>query len=160
MNRMPTVGEQLRSGREAMNLTLHQVAETTKMRTDHIRAVEEGRYEVFVAPVYIRGFVRTYCKLLKLDVNAIMAALDQELGGTKKFNETLPRNNEPRGVLDFVMLQLSKVKWRKGGALIAVFGIVALVLLVSWVWRYFQKDDPVGGAPPPGKTLSVPPPKR
>jgi len=157
---MPTVGEQLRSGREAMKLTLQQVAETTKMRTDHIRAVEEGRYEVFVAPVYIRGFVRTYCRLLKLDVNAMMAALDQELGGTKKFNETPLRSNEPRGVLDFMMLQLSKVKWRKGGALIAVFGIVALVLLISWVWRYFQKGEPAGGVPPPGKTQSVTVPKR
>lgn len=143
-----------------MNLTLQQVAETTKMRTDHIRAVEEGRYEVFVAPVYIRGFVRTYCKLLKLDVTATMAALDQELGGNKKFMETPARSSEPRGVLDFVMLQLSKVKWRKGGALIAVFSIVALVLLVSWAWRYFHKADSAGGSPPPGKTQPVTAPKR
>ena len=52
---MSTVAEQLRSAREARKLTIYQVAETTKIRTDHIRALEVGNFEVFSAPVYIRG---------------------------------------------------------------------------------------------------------
>ena len=77
---MPTVAEQLRAGREAENLTIPQVAEATKIRTDHIRALEEGNFNMFSAPVYIRGFVRNYATQLKLDVPQIMAALDAELG--------------------------------------------------------------------------------
>jgi len=76
---MPTVAEQLHGAREAKNLTVYQIAETTKIKTDHIRALEEGNYNVFSAPVYIRGFVRTYASLLKLDVAQVMATLDQEL---------------------------------------------------------------------------------
>ena len=57
---MASVAEQLRAAREAKNLTVSQVAETTKIRGDHIRALEEGNYNVFVAPVYSRGFIRTY----------------------------------------------------------------------------------------------------
>ena len=72
---MSTVAEKLRQAREARNLTVHQVADVTKIRTDHIRALEEGKFDVFSAPVYIRGFVRTYSTLLKLDVPQIMAAL-------------------------------------------------------------------------------------
>ena len=67
------VAEQLRAGREARKLSINEVAETTKIRTDHIRALEEGDYNVFVAPVYIRGFVRCYSMLLRLDVPAVMA---------------------------------------------------------------------------------------
>ena len=48
---MSTVAEQLRQAREARNLTVQQVAEITKIRTDHVRAVEEGNYDVFSAPV-------------------------------------------------------------------------------------------------------------
>src|SRR2546428_14093880 len=111
---MPTVAEQLRDAREAQNLTVYQVAEITKIRTDHIRALEEGNFNVFSAPVYIRGFVRSYATLLKLDVPQIMAALEAELGQTKNFREPPPLSDQRRRVVDFLMLQLSKMDWRKG----------------------------------------------
>ena len=60
---MSTVAEQLRQAREAKNLTVQQVVEITKIRTDHLRALEEGNFDVFSAPVYIRGFVRSYANL-------------------------------------------------------------------------------------------------
>ena len=87
---MSTVAEQLRQAREAKHLTVQQVAETIKIRSDHVRALEEGNFNVFSAPVYIRGFVRTYSTLLKLDVPRVMVALDGELGQTKKFAEPPP----------------------------------------------------------------------
>jgi cytoskeletal protein RodZ len=63
---MPTVAEQLRQAREQRGWTINQLADATKIRTDHIRALEEGNYNVFAAPVYIQGFVRTCATLLKL----------------------------------------------------------------------------------------------
>ena len=44
---MSTVAEQLRVAREARKLTIQQVADATKIRTDHIRALEEGNFNVF-----------------------------------------------------------------------------------------------------------------
>src|SRR5512140_1778254 len=84
---MPSVAEQLRQAREAQNLSVQQVVQITKIRTDHLAALEEGNYSVFSAPVYIRGFVRTYSALLKLDVPQVMATLNTELGATQKFAE-------------------------------------------------------------------------
>ena len=80
---MPTVAEQLRAAREARNLSINEVAEITKMRGDHIRALEEGNFDVFVAPVYIRGFTRTYGTLLKLDVPQLIKALEPRLPNAK-----------------------------------------------------------------------------
>ena len=51
----------------------------TKIRGDHIRALEEGNYSIFSAPVYIRGFVRTYANLLKLDTKVLLDQLGREL---------------------------------------------------------------------------------
>ena len=107
---MSTVAEQLHVAREAKSLTVHQVAEVTKIRTDHIRALEEGNFNAFSAPVYIRGFVRTYATLLKLDVPQLMTALDHELGATEKFREPPPLTDQPHSALDFVTLQLSEVE--------------------------------------------------
>ena len=72
---MATVGEYLRAGRAARQLTLHQVGETTKIRTDYLEALESGDYNRFVAPVYIRGFVRAYATMLRLDLPQVMACL-------------------------------------------------------------------------------------
>ena len=113
MGVMSTVAEQLRQAREAKNLTEQQVVEITKIRTDHLRALEEGNFDVFSAPVYIRGFVRSYATLLKLDVPQIMSALEAELAGTTKFAEPPSLAEHKHSSVDFLMLQLSKVDWER-----------------------------------------------
>ena len=164
---MSTVAQQLRQAREARNLTVQQVVEITKIRTDHLLALEEGNFDVFSAPVYIRGFVRTYSTLLKLDVPQMMAALDAELAQTTKFAELPSLADRPRGVLDFLMLQLSKVDWRK--ALIGLGIVIALVAAGS-IWANWRQRNPLKGLKagvyqsPHGTTgdtlpLPTPPPK-
>jgi cytoskeletal protein RodZ len=124
---MPTVAEQLRHAREQQNLSIYQVAEITKIKTEHIRALEAGQYDVFSAPVYIRGFVRTYARSLRLDDKQIVADLEAELGNNAKFRDPPPLTNQPRSVLDYVMLQFSKMNWRVAVAL----GVVVLGLFVG-----------------------------
>ena len=70
---MASVGEQLRTAREKQGLSIPQVVEQTKLRSDHVRALEEGNYDVFAAPVYVRGFVRSYASLLRLEVSSVLA---------------------------------------------------------------------------------------
>ncbi len=167
MAHMPTVAEQLRTAREARNLTVHAVAEITKLRTDHIRALESGDYDMFTAPVYIRGFVRTYATLLKLEVPRVMAALDAELGQTEKFSEPPPLSPQSRGVLDYVMLQFSRMNWQVGLVLLLLMALLLLALGVIWAWRAHRSADPLSNlppavykpvSPPPGETLPLPAP--
>ena len=99
---MLTVAEQLRTAREAQGLTVYQVAEITKIKTDHVRALEEGDYAAFAAPVYIRGFVRTYGTLLRLEVATLLSALEAELDQTEKFHEPPPLSDESGRFLDVV----------------------------------------------------------
>ena len=73
------VAEQLRAAREAKNLTVQQVADATKIRTDHVRALEEGKFTAFSATIYIRGSVKIYAKFLKLDEAKLLATLDGEV---------------------------------------------------------------------------------
>ena len=169
MQVMLTVAEQLRVARTAKNLTVQQAAETMKMRTDHLEALERGDYSVFSAPVYIRGFVRTYSALLKLDVPAVMAALDAELGATTKFAEPPPLAEHPRGALDFVTLQLSKVDWRKALVGLGVVVVLAAGFSALSAWRRSKAADPLNGLKPgvyqatqdlSGETLPLPAPRR
>jgi cytoskeletal protein RodZ len=139
---MPTVSEQLRRAREAQKLDIYQIAAITKIKTDHLRALESGNFDVFSAPVYIRGFVRTCSTVLKLDVPQLMAELDAELGRTEKFREPPPLTGKPRGVVDFLMLQFSRLNWRVAVGVIAslLFLLLAIAVFRS---RTRQPVDPL-----------------
>jgi len=161
---MSTVAEQLHLAREAKSLTVHQVAEVTKIRTDHIRALEEGNFNTFSAPVYIKGFVRTYATLLKLDVPRVMASLDEELGQTKKFREPPPLSDEPSKALDFVTLQLSKLNWRKASVILGAIAALIILIVAGIAWAHRGTDDPLANLAPgtyqpakSGETLPLPP---
>jgi len=145
---MPTVAEQLRAAREARKLSVNEVAEITKIRGDHIRALEEGNFDVFVAPVYIRGFTRTYATLLKLDVPQLIKSLEAELHQTEKFAEPPPLTDEDKGALDFVTLQLSKVNLRQGAIFLGLLIAAVAVMTSIWIWRKQHAADPLKNLPP------------
>jgi cytoskeleton protein RodZ len=160
---MPTVAEQLRAAREAKKLTVQQVADATKIRTDHIRALEEGNFSAFSAPIYIRGSVKNYAAMLKLDVPQITAALDAELKGTEKFSEPPPLVETSRSPIDHVLFLLSKLNAKivlAGGGLLL---IVVVAVLAGWAWRHHKKNEAPPNLPPAvyqpassGDTLPLP----
>jgi len=160
---MSTVAEQLRAARVAKNLTVEQVAESTKIRTDHIRALEEGNFNIFSAPIYIRGSVKNYAALLKLDTVQIVAALDAELRGTKNYAAPPPLGEQKKSWLDHVTLVLAKLNWKLGLAGLVLIAVVVLVGSSFLAWRHLQKSDPLANLPPAvyqpansGDTLPLP----
>src|SRR5687768_7131974 len=108
---MPTVSEQLRQARVTRSLSVEQVAEATKIKSDHVRALDEGNFDAFTAPVYIKGFVRSYANLLKLDVPSVLQTLDEELRASKNFSTAPSLTGHQQTWVDKLMYHLSKVKW-------------------------------------------------
>jgi cytoskeletal protein RodZ len=163
---MATVSEQLRHARERQQLDIYQVAELTKIKTDHLRALESGNFEVFSAPVYVRGFIRTYATMLKLDPVQLLKDLESEQGQNGKLREPAPLTSDKRGSVDFLMLQLSRMNWRTGVAAVAV--LIFLVLAVALVRNRLRRPvDPLKDLGPTlyqskpgrsGETLPLPSP--
>ena len=140
---MPTVAEQLRQTREALKLDVPQVVESTKLKADQIRALEEGNHDYFTAAVYLRGSLRTYANLLKLDAVKLVAQLDTELGASKKFADDLPTPARKKGVVDALMLLLSRLNWGIAGVIIAL-ALLALGANAAWrAWKNHQSSDPL-----------------
>jgi cytoskeleton protein RodZ len=142
---MPTVGEQLRAERERQKLTIHEVADATNIKTDHVRALEDSNWSAFAAPVYIRGFARSYARHLKLDPTTLVAALEAELGQTDDYAGPPSLERRQKGPLDSVMLLLSRVKWQ--WVFPVVLGI-GLILVGYWgvnAWKQKAAHDPLSG---------------
>ncbi|PAW81007.1 MAG: hypothetical protein B9S33_17525 [Pedosphaera sp. Tous-C6FEB] len=138
-----SVGEQLRTARETRRLTVSQVADATKIKSDHISALEESDFSPFSAPVYIRGYTKSLARHYKLDVPNVLADLDAELALTKEFAEPPSLIPREKGVLDWVTLQLSKLNLRLLLPLVAIAALVALVVWGYTAWRRHQSADPL-----------------
>ena len=145
VERMPTVAEQLRQARQAVGLDLKQVAETTKLKTDQIRALEEGNYDSFTAAVYLRGSIRTYASLLKLDPARLLAELDAELSDSNpRLASGAPEEPVPRrSALDGFMLRLSRLKWGTVAALIVLIVLIMAAEAFYRGWKGRRAVDPL-----------------
>ena len=126
---MQSVGQQLKDARVAQGKSLEDVGAELKIRADHVSALEEGDFSKFDAPIFIRGFVRTYCRFLKLDHNALIVQLNQELGGTESLasDPSLPGN---KGFVDGFTLFLSRLNWSIWLPLIVFISIAGTVWFV------------------------------
>jgi flagellar biosynthesis protein FlhG len=64
-------GAYLKAIREYKGITLDDITERTKIQIGYLKAVEEERFEMLPAAVYVDGFVRQLARLLKLDVQKV-----------------------------------------------------------------------------------------
>lgn len=65
----------LRDTRALAGLSLSDVERDTRINRVYLEAIEDGRFEDIPAPVYARGFVRSYARYLGLDPEESVAAM-------------------------------------------------------------------------------------
>ena len=70
-----TVGEILRTAREARKLSVDQVNRETKISVQAVRALEQDDFASFPSETYLKGFVRTYAEFLGLDGNRLWSMI-------------------------------------------------------------------------------------
>jgi cytoskeleton protein RodZ len=64
---MDSIGDFFKQVRETKGLTVDEVASKTRIRTDFVKALEEGNFAKLPDQVFARGFVRSYARSLGLD---------------------------------------------------------------------------------------------
>ena len=69
---MGSIGDTLRSAREAKGISLKQAEDDTKIRKRYLQALEDGDYEIIPGRVYAKGFLRNYAGYLGLNQEEIM----------------------------------------------------------------------------------------
>jgi len=82
MMNLSQIGQVLNQEREHRGLTLKQISEATCISCTQLEAVEKGNYSKLPAKAYVRGFIKAYCKVLKIDSTPLL-----EVFGTTHINE-------------------------------------------------------------------------
>ncbi len=75
-------GQVLRAEREALGVSTRDVAETLNLAISVVEAIEADDYERMPSPVFARGYIRSYARLLGLEPEPIVARYPQDVGST------------------------------------------------------------------------------
>jgi cytoskeleton protein RodZ len=130
---VPGPGAMLRMAREARGATVAEVAAALKMSPRQIEAIEGEDFSRLSGATFVRGFIRNYAKLLKIDAAPVLAALPEQAA--------LPQA-ELNAPVD-VGVKMPTAGGRQGSGLLAAT-VLALALLGIALVLYFDVID-VGG---------------
>lgn len=118
------VGMALREAREGLGMSVHDIAERIKFAPRQVEALEANDFANLPKATFLRGFVRSYARVLQLDEAALIAALPTEPVPQPVVAERVINVSFP-GLL---ALQRVNLMWL-GGAL----GVVLVLGLFMWL---------------------------
>ena len=72
------IGERLIEAREERGLTLEDAERDTRISRRYLRALEDEAFDIIPAPVYARGFLRSYSQYLGLETAPLLARFPQD----------------------------------------------------------------------------------
>lgn len=93
-----TAGATLQAKRLALSLSLADVADKLKLSVQQIEALECNRYNELPGRTFIRGFVRSYARLLDIDADALLAQVESVLP-EKNASTSLPDLHQEKTTL-------------------------------------------------------------
>jgi len=70
---MQTIGERLEEARKNKGISIRDAAEATKIRSDYLHKFESNQFDIGLAEIYRRGFLRTYALYLQLPAEKILS---------------------------------------------------------------------------------------
>ncbi len=145
------LGERFRAAREARGLAISDVAEQIRIRSVYLAAIEEENWSTVGAPVYIRGFIRTYARFVGLDPEEAVAAFNrtQPAGSA----QALPARDDA---------SRAEEGGRRGPVLIWVAAVVAVLLIAFVVYNELTMRRPAvtasaASSPPSAASASATP---
>lgn len=121
-----SAGARLAAHRQERGLTIEQVASQLNLAPRQIMALENNDYSALPGMPIVRGFIRSYAKLLKIDPAPLLASVGGEIAMA---HESL----EPRKSLSTPFSEASTLsmadrpglssKWVVGGLLVVLLGV-------------------------------------
>jgi cytoskeleton protein RodZ len=139
----------LKAVREARDLSLQAIFETTRVGLDTLTAVENGDYHRLPPPVYARNFIRKYARAIGIDEKPILDRYEKHLESLKPPQEgTEVRKPWPEADRRYRFLFMS------------LAAVIVAGILVSALFLYDQAGKPPSPAPavesPPAQVMPAP----
>jgi cytoskeleton protein RodZ len=143
-NSQASVGQVLRDARDMQGLTLEDAAMRLRLMHRQVEAMETDDFESLGQPVFARGFVRNYARLLGLEPDALLARMEgapAEASPVSHVEPPLPRSWLTSPWLMLLLLGLV---------------LVVAVPVALYLWLNSEVDGSPSNPPPVVQTRPVP----
>ena len=127
-------GKTLAAQREAMGWSVEQVADQLKLAVRQVVALEAGDYASLPGPAVVRGFVRAYAKVVKLDAAPLVAMIALDTPAPSDATSTTVRRDKPASFSEVRFP--SNGKRAKAFPLALVIGAVVIAGAVVAAWQF------------------------
>lgn len=124
-------GRQLREARERHSLTVAQAAHELHVDEALLRALENDEFEKLGAPIFVKGHLRNYARMLGLDAAHLISAYEEMLRPADPVLQTRAASVQRMGDSG------TSTRWLRG---ISSFVVVALLIGLAG-WWYYQRDS-------------------
>ncbi len=138
-------GAILKQAREAQGLSLGEVAGALKFSSRQIEALEADRHDLLQGKTFLRGFVRSYARLLKLSPESLLAMLETE--ATIPADQIVPPEN--MGETD------PQPFYRRYGKTLGL-GFAVVVVAAMLIWQLSQEPQSVASLAEPTQAVTLP----
>jgi hypothetical protein len=122
---MTPLGETLQRARQTKGITIEDAERVTRIPKKYLEALEVENYSILPAPVYARGFLRSYAAYLGLDAQDLLPFFPVGHVEEPKL-EPLPEVRQPR-------------TWNMNGVI--AMGVVAALIAIVIVLYSVGRDD-------------------
>ena len=141
-------GLRLAAARTAQNLSTADVARQLKLSPWQVEALEAGQYHQLPGPIFVRGFIRNYARLVKLDPGELV----QSLGDSMPPATTRPAAPPSR---DIPFPAPSRPRWALAAIPVAI--LVGLLAAYEFFWSEPEAPSATGTATaPPARKADAP----
>ena len=127
---MQTIGNYLKSGREARNIRLSEVARSTKISKWYLDCLEKDEFDKIPGGPYIKGYIASYASFIGIEEDEILKRYDSLQISSADDNQNL--DHLPQG---------KKRKKLLGGSFgkkgLLILGMVLLVALAFGLNHFF-----------------------
>lgn len=149
-------GKTLAAQREALGWSVEQVADQLKLAVRQVVALEAGDYANLPGPAVVRGFVRAYAKIMKLDPAPLVAMIALDTAPAPDTTPTTVRRDKPTSFSE-VRFPTNGKRSRAPYGLIAALVVVAGAAVAVWQSGLVANFLPAhGGNGAPAPAVSTP----
>lgn len=123
------MGGYLRAARRKRRVGMERAAEETRIRQDYLMRMESDEFD-FLAPAYVRGFLKTYARFLRVNPDPLLEEFDRRYGGRIDTSQIVAlerhgkRNSPPPRRLSGSWTVAAVA----AGAVLLILGVVGLVM--------------------------------
>ncbi len=127
---LASAGARLREGRAAAGLSVEAVAQQLKLAPRQVTALENDDFAALPGRTFVRGFVRNYARLLRLDAAAVLGALPEGEAAPSLDRPSLATTTRTMGELPAD--QHAKSNSARWAIPLALLAIVAIAAVYEW----------------------------